>query len=102
MRLSSCPGARGGNPDPARNSTRFTGMAEKILIVDDEPRIREVLMRFLAREGYDPRGAESGEEALDAVRAEPPDLVLLDLRLPGVDGVEVCRRLQEEPANALI
>ena len=77
-------------------------MAEKILIVDDEPRIREVLMRFLAREGYEPRAAESGEEALEAIRAEPPDLVLLDLRLPGVDGFEVCRRLKENPTTALI
>ena len=77
-------------------------MAERILIVDDEAQVREVLIRFLAREGYAPSAVESGEEALEAVRAEPPDLVLLDLRLPGIDGFEVCRQLKEHPATALI
>src|SRR5258706_13887449 len=100
MRLSSCPGARGGNPDPARSSTRFTGMAEKILIVDDEPRIREVLMRFLAPEGYNPRRAESGEEALEAGRAQPPGLVRLQLRLPGAVRLPGCPRLKENPHTA--
>ena len=65
-----------------------------ILIVDDEEDIRELVDLYLAREGYDTLMCETGEEALDLVLKESPDLVVLDLMLPGIDGLEVCRRLK--------
>jgi two-component system response regulator MprA len=67
----------------------------KILIVDDDPTIRSSLRRTLAFDGYVVREAADGREALSSVLDELPDLVILDLMLPGMDGVEVCRRLRE-------
>ena len=77
-------------------------MADTVLIVDDDAEVREVLSRFLTREGYQPVAVASGESALDAVATDAPDLILLDLVLPGMDGFEVCRRLKADPATALI
>jgi len=70
---------------------------ESILVVEDEDDIRELLRYNLAKEGYRVIGAASGEEALRAVRGSLPDLVLLDLMLPGMDGLEVCRSLKQDP-----
>jgi two-component system, OmpR family, response regulator MprA len=67
----------------------------KILIVDDDPTIRSSLRRTLAFDGYVVREAADGREALSSVLDELPDLVILDLMLPGMDGVEVCRRMRE-------
>jgi len=77
-------------------------MPERILLVDDDPRVRDVLSRFLEREGYVTIPAVSGEEALERVADHPPDLVLLDVQLPGIDGYTVCRVLKENIATALI
>ena len=77
-------------------------MSERILVVDDDPHARRTLERFLQREGYDPRLAASGEEALDEIARERPDLVLLDVGLHGLDGFAVCRRIKLDPATALI
>jgi two-component system KDP operon response regulator KdpE len=65
-----------------------------ILVVDDEPRVRDSLKHILIGRGYQVRAAADGNTALLAVSAERPDLVLLDLLMPGLDGVEVCRRLR--------
>lgn len=65
-----------------------------ILIVDDESRVTGALRRTLAYEGYQVSTAADGESALALARAKAPDLVILDLMLPGIDGLEVCRRLQ--------
>ncbi|MFZ0215022.1 MAG: response regulator transcription factor [Candidatus Dormiibacterota bacterium] len=67
----------------------------KILVVDDDPKIRSSLRRTLAFDGYTVREAEDGREALTTMLDELPDLVLLDLMLPGIDGIEVARRLRE-------
>jgi two-component system phosphate regulon response regulator PhoB len=67
---------------------------EKILVVDDEEDILELVRYNLAREGYEVLCAESGEEALEAVSRRDPDLVVLDLMLPGIDGLEVTRRMK--------
>src|SRR5205823_6066768 len=67
----------------------------RVLVVDDEAQIRRALRVALRANGYDVEEAETGEEALDAVATRPPDLVILDLGLPDLDGVEVCRRLRE-------
>jgi two-component system, OmpR family, response regulator MprA len=65
-----------------------------ILVVDDDTKIRSVLSRGLRFEGYLVQLAADGTEALRIVRGEPPDLIVLDLMLPGMDGLEVCRRLR--------
>ena len=66
----------------------------KILVVDDEESMRYFLNRSLKRKGYLVSTVESGEEALTAVENDPPDLILLDLHLPGMDGIEVLRELR--------
>ncbi|MDE3075329.1 MAG: response regulator transcription factor [Chloroflexota bacterium] len=67
----------------------------RILVVDDEPNLVELVLGYLQREGYDIRTASSGPEALELVRAHDPDVVVLDVMLPGLDGIEVCRRLRQ-------
>jgi two-component system, OmpR family, response regulator ResD len=66
-----------------------------VLVVDDEPTIAEIVSRYLERAGYETHIAADGNEAIDAAAAHRPDLVVLDLMLPGVDGLEVMRRLRE-------
>jgi two-component system alkaline phosphatase synthesis response regulator PhoP len=70
---------------------------EKVLAVDDEEDILELLKFNLSREGYQVLCAESGEQALRLVRSGNPDLIVLDLMLPGIDGLEVTRRLKNDP-----
>jgi two-component system phosphate regulon response regulator PhoB len=67
---------------------------ERILVVEDEEDILELLEYNLKREGFRVSGVKTGEKALDAVRAKPPDLMILDLMLPGLDGLEICRQLK--------
>ena len=71
-----------------------TGNAE-VLIVDDEPHLRSALHRILTREGYCVRTAPDGETALELCRQKMPDVLLLDVIMPGMDGREVCRRVRE-------
>ena len=73
-----------------------------VLVVDDEKDIRELVGFHLAEDGYAVHEAESGEDALAGVAAERPALVILDVMLPGADGLEVCRRLRADPATASI
>jgi putative two-component system response regulator len=68
-----------------------------IVIVDDNPNNLQILGSMLQQEGYKVRPALSGELALRAIAASPPDLVLLDIRMPGMDGYETCRRLKAQP-----
>ncbi len=70
----------------------MTEAPARILVVDDEKLIRWSVAERLQRDGYDVRSAESGEEALEAIAAVPPDVMLLDVRLPGIDGVQALRR----------
>lgn len=75
----------------------------RILIVDDEPPVLEVLSEYFTTQGYAIATAQNGAEALEAVGRERPDLVLLDVRMPGMDGVEVLKRLRTiEPGLAVI
>lgn len=69
-------------------------MTFRVLVVDDEPDISALVSYHLAREGYRVQTAADGEEALEAMEREPPDLVVLDLMLPGVSGLEVLRELR--------
>jgi two-component system alkaline phosphatase synthesis response regulator PhoP len=72
----------------------------KILIVDDNRQNLELLQAYMDGAPYKVRTAADGQEALDAVAAEPPDLILLDIMMPKVSGFEVCRRLKADPATA--
>lgn len=76
--------------------------SESILVVDDEEEIQELVRYNLAKDGYQVACAGSGEAALARVRAGRPDLVVLDLMLPGLDGLEICRRLKAEPGTRSI
>jgi two-component system, OmpR family, response regulator ResD len=67
----------------------------KVLVVDDDPTVAEVVVGYLERAGFDTAHAADGPTALELAFAEMPDLVVLDLMLPGMDGLDVCRRLRE-------
>jgi two-component system, OmpR family, response regulator MprA len=71
-------------------------MADRILIVDDDPPVLRMLVRTLAAEGYEAVPAPDGGAALAAVERSMPDLVVLDVAMPGLDGLQVCRRLREK------
>jgi len=73
---------------------------ESILVIEDEEDIAELIRYNLEREGYRVVHAESGERGLEIVRRQRPDLVLLDLMLPGIDGLEVCKRVRADVAGA--
>ncbi len=75
---------------------------ERILLVEDEPDIAEVLQYNLEREGFAVESARRGDQALEAVRREAPDLVLLDLMLPGLDGLELTRLLKRDGSTARV
>src|SRR5436190_15793196 len=68
----------------------------RILVVDDDPDIARFVEINMRLEGFDVRIARDGEEALSAIAQEAPDLVLLDVMMPRIDGVEVCRRLRAD------
>ena len=74
----------------------------KVLVVDDTPHNVKLLADLLEVKGYDVATAVNGEEALAMVATEPPDLVLLDVMMPGLSGYDVCRRLRADPATALL
>jgi two-component system alkaline phosphatase synthesis response regulator PhoP len=74
----------------------------RILIVDDEPNIRHTVSYNLRREGHEVLDAADGETALGTARGQALDLVILDLMLPGIDGLEVCRRLRERSAVPIL
>ncbi|HET7479949.1 MAG TPA: response regulator transcription factor [Rubrobacteraceae bacterium] len=77
-------------------------MVAKVLVVDDEPNIREVVGLYLSRDGHTVVSAADGVEALEVFRRSEPDLVVLDLMLPRINGLEVCRRIQAERRVPLI
>ena len=69
---------------------------DDILIVDDEIHSLRLLAELLEKEGYQVRPAEKAKTALDAALAKPPSLILLDVRMPEMDGFEICRRLKQD------
>jgi len=117
MRVASPPRARGGRPlrrakvwawaeEPGRRAPRqaergcgrsAAADTRRILVVDDDPSVRMICRFNLAASGMDVREAGDGDEALDAVREELPDLVLLDVMMPTRDGWEVARELRRDP-----
>lgn len=77
-------------------------MAERILVVDDEEASREVLEAILTQAGFDVTQVADGRAALASAAEAPPDLILLDVRMPGMSGLEVCQRLKHDPATGAI
>jgi two-component system KDP operon response regulator KdpE len=76
--------------------------AGRILVVDDEPQIRRIMRMTLTGAGYEIDDAKTGEEALEKVRAFRPDLILLDMNMPGMGGLAACRALRADPEIAII
>jgi two-component system, cell cycle response regulator len=74
----------------------------RILVVDDTPDVRDLLRYTLIAQGYDCLVAEAGPAGLEQAARDIPDLILLDLMMPGMDGYEVCRRLKESPRTRRI
>ena len=91
---ASPPGERMAAPDANRPT--------KVLVVDDEEEVRANVAEFLGNQGYAMVEAGDGEEALTSAFTEKPDLILLDLRLPKVDGYQVCQTLKGNPITAVI
>jgi DNA-binding response OmpR family regulator len=77
----------------------LAGALRNVLVVEDEPDIRSLIVHHLERDGFGCRAVATGPDALAAVRTAVPDLVVLDLMLPGMDGLEVCRRLRASVAT---
>jgi len=75
---------------------------QRILVVDDTPQNVKLFADLLTAKGYEVSTAASGEQALEAIARQPPDLVLLDIMMPGINGYEVCRKIRENPATALL
>jgi DNA-binding response OmpR family regulator len=92
--------ADGGKSTFFGDLSRERRMGMKILVVDDEKDIVDLLSINLEQEGYKVIPAYSGEEALELVRGKKPDLMILDLMLPGVQGLEVCRQVRADPDHA--
>jgi DNA-binding response OmpR family regulator len=83
--------------DPRRTRT-----ATRVLVVEDDATVSEVVTRYLEREGFLVETAADGHEALDRALTEPPDLMVLDIMLPGLDGLEVCRRVRAKAPIPII
>ncbi|MFM7206834.1 MAG: response regulator [Planctomycetaceae bacterium] len=82
---------------PTRSRGADQAPKTRVLVVDDEEDLLELVRYNLVKEGYAVECVGSGEQALQSVRLNPPDLLVLDLMLPAVDGLEVCRRLKADP-----
>lgn len=77
-------------------------MVEKILVADDEQEIRDLLGSFLKGQGYEVVLASDGNQALQLAERENPDAMILDVKMPGLDGLQVCKRLKEHEQTRLI
>ncbi|GAB2874376.1 response regulator transcription factor [Lentzea nigeriaca] len=77
-------------------------MVERVLVVDDDTTVRDVVRRYLEHAGYEVELAGDGESALRLMAAHEPDIVVLDLMLPGIDGLEVCRRIRERGSTPVV
>jgi adenylate cyclase len=104
--LETSAGLPTNEPGDVAQSTEGSGDAEAsgacLLVVDDNEQNRDIVSRLLEREGYEVSTAENGAQALERIKAQPPDLVLLDVMMPVMDGIEACKRLKDDPETRLI
>jgi len=77
---------------------KLINMAKTILVIEDDKFLRELMVRKIVSEEFSSLEAETGEEGLEKMKKEKPDLVLLDIVLPGIDGIEVLRKAKEDPS----
>jgi DNA-binding response OmpR family regulator len=77
-------------------------LSRRVLVVDDDPRLLHIVAMYLGIEGYDVVIAPDGQSGLAEIAKQPPDLIILDIMMPGLDGIETCRRIRAEPATAEI
>jgi len=84
------------------NSKRTDTMADKVLVVDDDSNIGELLHTFFTLKGYQVVLAANGEQALELAECEMPNAILLDINMPGIDGMETCKRLRADEKTRLI
>jgi CheY-like chemotaxis protein len=80
----------------------MTTLSKKILVIDDEEAIREVMKMGLVKLGYHPEFAENGKEALEILAREEFPLILMDIKLPGIDGIELCIRIKQRNPETVI
>jgi DNA-binding response OmpR family regulator len=84
-------------PQPSSRGSGTTNAAKRILIVDDEPNILRSLEFLMTRSGFSVELAQNGREGLAALERDPPDLLLLDVMMPELDGYGVCQRVRQDP-----
>ncbi|MDH3627697.1 MAG: hybrid sensor histidine kinase/response regulator [Acidobacteriota bacterium] len=90
------------NPPEARlPESQGAGSRGRMLVVDDDPRSRRLLESYLLAEGYDVMTAEGGQQGLDRIREQLPDVVLLDVMMPGMTGYQVCEQIKSEPRTRM-
>ena len=94
MAACAVPGA--ARYDKANSMGEYITMKARILVVDDDEALAEMIGIVLRNDGFEPVFCADGGQALDVFRSSKPDLVLLDLMLPGMDGIEVCRQIRAE------
>jgi len=97
VRLPALPASRDESPAATSSAKRTRGGGTRILVVEDNPDIAESMVMLLELLGHRVRVAHDGPVALELARATPPDVMLVDIGLPGMDGYEVARRIREDP-----
>lgn len=95
-RVSQLPAQPNATPIPPSSGHAIQQMDESILVVDDDPLVRDLLVQFLSLRGYRALGVKDGDDALRMVEDVPPDLILLDMIMPGMAGIEVLQALREK------
>ena len=103
-RVSQLPVQANATPIPVGNGQAAPQMDESVLVVDDDPLVRDLLVQFLSLRGYRALGVKDGDDALRMVEDTPPDVILLDMVMPGMSGIEVLQalRAKEYPGGIII
>lgn len=104
--LETSPALPANEPGDVARSSEGSGDAgasgARLLVVDDNENNRDIVSRLLEREGFEVSTAENGAQALEQIKTQPPDLVLLDVMMPVMDGIEACKRMKDDPETRLI